>query len=96
LISLFIRLAQDGSAFDHPQEGRERETKHMIGLEEGASLTDISNFRQKGTRLGNWLARELVKELLAVPDLSTLRGKRDKPRRFKLTITRRRPPLDEQ
>jgi integrase len=49
----------------------------MIGLEEAANLTDIPNVRQKGTRLGNWLTREQAKELLAVPDRSTLRGKRD-------------------
>ena len=35
------------------------------------------NIRQKGTRLGNWLTREQAKELLAVPDRSTLKGKRD-------------------
>jgi PAS domain-containing protein len=44
----------------------------MIGLEEAANLTDIPNARQKGTRLGNWLTREQAKELLAVPDRSTL------------------------
>src|SRR3977135_120671 len=49
----------------------------MIGQEEAASLTDIPNIRQKGTRLGNWLTREQAKELLAVPDRSTLKGKRD-------------------
>jgi integrase len=49
----------------------------MIGLEEAANLTDIPNERQKGTRLGNWLTREQAKELLAVPDRSTLKGKRD-------------------
>jgi integrase len=49
----------------------------IIGLEEAASLTDIPNIRQKGTRLGNWLTREQAKELLAVPDRSTLKGKRD-------------------
>jgi integrase len=49
----------------------------MIGLEEAASLTDIPNISQKGTRLGNWLSREQAKELLAVPDRSTLKGKRD-------------------
>ena len=49
----------------------------MIGLEEAANLSDVPNVRQKGTRLGNWLTREQVKELLAVPDRSTLRGKRD-------------------
>jgi integrase len=49
----------------------------MIGQEEAATLTDIPNIRQKGTRLGNWLTREQAKELLAVPDRSTLKGKRD-------------------
>jgi site-specific recombinase XerC len=49
----------------------------MVGQEEAASLTDIPNICQKGTRLGNWLTREQAKELLAVPDRSTLKGKRD-------------------
>jgi integrase len=49
----------------------------MIGQEEAASLTEIPNIGQKGTRLGNWLTREQTKELLAVPDRSTLKGKRD-------------------
>ncbi len=31
----------------------------------------------RGTRLGNWLTKEQAKELLAVPDRSTLKGKRD-------------------
>ena len=50
---------------------------NMIGQEEAASLTDVPNINQKGTRLGNWLTREQAKELLAVPDRSTLKGKRD-------------------
>ena len=37
----------------------------------------MPNLRQKGTRLENWLTREQAKELLAVPDRSTLKGKRD-------------------
>ncbi|HTF66430.1 MAG TPA: site-specific integrase [Edaphobacter sp.] len=49
----------------------------LIGLEEAANLTDIPNVRQQGTRLGNWLTREQAKELLAIPDSSTLKGKRD-------------------
>src|SRR4030081_630252 len=49
----------------------------MIGLEEAANLSDVPNVRQKGTRLVNWLTREQAKELLAVPDRSTLKGKRD-------------------
>jgi integrase len=55
------------------------EARHagMIGQEEAASLTDIPNISQKGTRLGNWLNREQAKELLAVPDRTTLKGKRD-------------------
>jgi integrase len=49
----------------------------MVGQEEAGSLTDIPNIRQKGTRLGNWLTREQAKDLLTVPDRSTLKGKRD-------------------
>jgi integrase len=49
----------------------------LLGQEEAASLTDIPNISQKGTRLGNWLTSEQAKELLAVPDRSTLKGKRD-------------------
>ncbi len=49
----------------------------MLGIEEAANLSDIPNVRQQGTRLGNWLTREQAKELLAVPDRSTLKGKRD-------------------
>ena len=33
----------------------EARRNNMIGSEEAASLTDIPNIRQKGTRLGNWL-----------------------------------------
>jgi integrase len=49
----------------------------MIGLEEAANLNNVPNVRQNGTRLGNWLTREQAKQLLAVPDRSTLKGKRD-------------------
>ncbi|HMH16004.1 MAG TPA: site-specific integrase [Edaphobacter sp.] len=55
----------------------EARRNNMIGQEEAASLTDVPNIRQKGTRLGNWLTREQAKELLVVPDRSTLKGKRD-------------------
>jgi integrase len=55
----------------------EARRNNMIGSEEAASLTDIPNISQKGTRLGNWLTREQAKELLAVPNRSTLKGKRD-------------------
>jgi integrase len=49
----------------------------LIGAEEAATLSEVPNIRQKGTRLGNWLTREQAKALLAVPDRSTLKGKRD-------------------
>src|ERR1700759_1141876 len=55
----------------------EARRNNLIGSEEAASLTDVPNISQKGTRLGNWLTREQAKELLAVPDRSTLKGKRD-------------------
>src|SRR5882757_2481021 len=49
----------------------------LIGVEDAASLSEVPNIRQKGTRLGNWLTREQAKELLAVPDRATLKGNRD-------------------
>ena len=49
----------------------------MLSAEEAANLTDVPNVRQKGARLGNWLTKEQARELLAVPDRSTLKGKRD-------------------
>jgi len=49
----------------------------LLSAEAAANLTDIPNVRQQGTRLGNWLTREQARELLTVPDRSTMRGKRD-------------------
>ncbi len=49
----------------------------MIGAEEAANLVEVPNVRQRGTRMGNWLTAEQAKELLAVPDRSTTKGKRD-------------------
>jgi site-specific recombinase XerC len=49
----------------------------MVGVEDATDLTDVPNIRQQGTRLGNWLTRKQTKELLAVPDRSTLKGLRD-------------------
>ena len=49
----------------------------MLSAEDAANLTEIPRVRQKGTRLGNWLTKEQAKELLAVPDRSTVKGKRD-------------------
>ena len=49
----------------------------MLSVDEASHLTGIPNVTQKGTRLGNWLTREQAKDLLAVPDRSTLKGKRN-------------------
>ena len=49
----------------------------MLSAEDAANLTDIPNVSEKGTRLGNWLTKEQARELLAVPNRSTLAGKRD-------------------
>jgi integrase len=49
----------------------------MLSAEDAASLTEVPNVRQQGTRLGNWLTKEQARELLAVPDRSTSKGKRD-------------------
>jgi len=40
-------------------------------------MAAVPNVRQQGTRMGNWLTREQAKELLTVPDGSTMKGKRD-------------------
>lgn len=49
----------------------------MLGSEDAGNLTDVPNARQAGTRIGNWLTKAQAKALLAVPDRSTIKGKRD-------------------
>jgi integrase len=55
----------------------EAQRNGIIDAEEAANLAGVPNLPQRGTRLGNWLTREQAKELLTVPDRSTLKGKRD-------------------
>ncbi len=55
----------------------EAQRNGIIGAEEAASLAGVPNLSQKGTRVGNWLTRDQAKELLTVPDRSTIKGKRD-------------------
>ena len=55
----------------------EAQRNGIIGAEEAANLAGVPNLPQKGTRVGNWLTRDQAKELLTVPDRSTLKGKRD-------------------
>jgi integrase len=49
----------------------------VITGEEAAQMTDVPNIPQRGARLGNWLTKEQARQLLAAPDRSTLKGKRD-------------------
>jgi integrase len=49
----------------------------IIDSETAASIIEVPNVRQQGTRLGNWLNRSQAKELLAVPDRERLIGNRD-------------------
>ncbi len=49
----------------------------VITAEESSQMEDVPNVRQNGVRLENWLTKEQARELLAVSDRSTLRGKRD-------------------
>lgn len=49
----------------------------LVGAEEASNLSEIPNVAQRGNRMGNWLTRDQAKELLRVPDRSTLKGKRD-------------------
>ena len=55
----------------------EAQRNRIIGAEEAASIAGVPNLSQKGTRVGNWLTRDQAKELLTVPDRSTIKGKRD-------------------
>ncbi len=49
----------------------------ILDGEEAAKMADVPNVRLQGRRMGNWLTRDQTKELLAIPDRSTLKGKRD-------------------
>jgi site-specific recombinase XerD len=55
----------------------EAQKNGILDADQAAKMTDVPNLRQQGTRLGNWLTRDQAKELLAVPDRSTTKGKRD-------------------
>lgn len=52
----------------------EAQRNGIIGSEGAANIAGVPNLSQKGARLGNWLTREQAKELLTVPNRSTLKG----------------------
>jgi site-specific recombinase XerD len=47
-----------------------------IDAELAATVAELPNVRRQGTRIGNWLTRGQAKELLRIPDRTTLKGKR--------------------
>ncbi len=49
----------------------------ILDAEEAAQMADVPNARMQGRRMGNWLTRDQAKQLLLVPNRSTLKGKRD-------------------
>jgi integrase len=49
----------------------------ILDAEQASQMADVPNIRLQGRRMGNWLTREQAKQLLGVPDRSTLKGKRD-------------------
>ncbi len=49
----------------------------ILYAEEASQLEDVPNVRLTGQRMGNWLTRDQAKKLLAVPNRSSLKGKRD-------------------
>lgn len=51
--------------------------KGMIGVEEASELLELRGMPFKDTRAHNWLTRLQARDLLAVPDRKTLRGKRN-------------------
>ena len=57
---------------------REAAEMNLIPYEQAERMASIKGVRQKGARLGNWLAREDAQQLLDAPDTETLKGKRDR------------------
>jgi len=49
----------------------------LLSPEVAAAVTRAKGVKRSGTRLGHWLDREQSQHLLALPDLSTLKGIRD-------------------
>ena len=57
---------------------REAAAMNLIPYAQAERMASIKSVRQKGERLGNWLAREDAQRLLDAPDTETLKGKRDR------------------
>jgi site-specific recombinase XerD len=49
----------------------------LLAAETAAGVARVRGVRQAGVRAGNWLTRDEAGRLLRLPDVSTLKGKRD-------------------
>lgn len=50
----------------------------LISATIAGGIKNVKGARQEGTRSGNWLTREQAQDLLNAPDLTTLKGHRDR------------------
>ncbi len=64
-------------ALGHPQPGWRSPARRHDRAGGGGQSDRRPQHPPEGNPLGNWLTREQARELLAVPDRSTLKGKRD-------------------
>lgn len=57
---------------------REAADNQAMPEQVAASIERIEGIKQKGERLGNWLSKEQAEQLIKTPDISTLKGLRDR------------------
>jgi site-specific recombinase XerD len=50
----------------------------LLDADLAAGIAKVRGVKNEGVRAGNWLTREQARELLLAPDISTLKGKRDR------------------
>lgn len=50
----------------------------LLDPEIAAGISRVKGAKRQGIRIGNWLTLPQAREFLAAPDLSTLKGKRDR------------------
>ena len=57
---------------------REAADNGLLAPELAAGIARVRGAKALGVRAGNWLAKEQAEQLIAAPDLATLKGKRDR------------------
>jgi integrase len=69
------------SAARHPairKVAAEAADNRLLDPDLAAGIAKVKGVKNEGGRAGNWLTREQARELLLAPDISTLKGKRDR------------------